>query len=179
MEPKPLPNGPTRDTAQLERGLRRSSSERPKHLPCSLHVEIKVCDYGPVTPPMCAKQRHPGHLGRSVTPWHHALVTTAASWEQSHTRRVGCGNTLLQNDLTVTNSIEHWLFSPGRNEGRNSTCVGTCFPPCAAETSSVSLFPLAGTWAQAPCCLLGAQCPPSGCPEVLVGAKGVGSWTAV
>lgn len=97
----------------------------------------------------------------------------AASWEQSHTRLVGCRITLLQDDLAVTNSTERWLFSSGCDERRDGTCVETCFPPCAAETSSVSLFPLAGTWAQAPCCLLGAQYLPSGCPEVLVGAKGV------
>lgn len=158
---------------QLECGLRRSSSVRPKHLPCSLHIEIKVCDYGPVFPPMCAKQRHPGHLGRSVTLWHHALVTTAASWEQSHTRCVGCKITLCQDDLIGQ------LFSPGHDMRRDGTCVGTCSPPCVTETSPVSLFPLAGTWAQAPCCLLGAQCLPSGCPEVLMGAKEVRSWTMV
>lgn len=51
MEPKPLPNSPTRDTAQLERGLRRRSRVRPKHLPCSLQVKIKVCDYRTVSFP--------------------------------------------------------------------------------------------------------------------------------
>lgn len=136
-------------------------------------------DYGPVSPSLCAKQRHLGHVGRSVTPWHHALVTMAASWEQSHTRHVGCGTTLLQDDLIVTNSTEHWLFSPGCDERKDNICVGTCFPPYAIQMSSVSLFPLPGTWAQAPCFLLGAQCLPSGCPEVLMGVKGEGSWTVV